>query len=89
MNLIVDYYMLDKVLDKIMEIIGIAKLGDSKILIDTDHELQDNITFRNVICVIKDDDKFYSQIFCCMVIAFDEKDMFKNNINLSKKFESY
>ena len=37
MNLIVDYYMLDKVLDKIMEIIGIAKLGDSKILIDTDH----------------------------------------------------
>ena len=89
MNLIVDYYMLDKVLDKIMEIIGIAKLGDSKILIDTDHELQDNITFGNVICVIKDDDKFYPQIFCCMVIAFDEKDMFKNNINLSKKFESY
>ena len=82
MNLIVDYYMLDKVLDKIMEIIGIAKLGDSKILIDTDHELQDNITFGNVICVIKDDDKFYPQIFCCMVIAFDEKDMFKNNINL-------
>ena len=89
MNLIVDYYMLHKVLDKIMEIIGIAKLGDSKILIDTDHELQDNITFRNVICIIKDDDKFYPQIFCCMVIAFDEKDMFKNNINLSKKFESY
>ena len=59
MNLIVDYYMLDKVLDKIMEIIGIAKLGDSKILIDTDHELQDNITFGNVIYVIKDDDKFY------------------------------
>ena len=82
MNLIVDYYMLDKVLDKIMEIIGIAKLGDSKILIDTDHELQDNITFGNVIYVIKDDDKFYPQIFCCMVIAFDEKDMFKNNINL-------
>ena len=85
MNLIVDYYMLDKVLDKIKEIIGIAKLGDSKILIDTDHELQDNITFRNVIlmiCIIKDDDKFYPQIFCCMVIAFDEKDMFKNNINL-------
>ena len=85
MNLIVDYYMLDKVLDKIKEIIGIAKLGDSKILIDTDHELQDNITFRNVILmirIIKDDDKFYPQIFCCMVIAFDEKDTFKNNINL-------
>ena len=79
--------MLDKVLDKIKEIIGIAKLGDTKILIDTDHELQDNITFRNVIlmiCFVKDDDKFYPQIFCCMVITFDKNDMLKK-ILISEK----
>ena len=79
--------MLDKVLDKIKEIIGIAKLGDTKILIDTDHELQDNITFRNVIlmiCFIKDDDKFYPQIFFCMVITFDKNDMLKK-ILISEK----
>ena len=78
--------MLDKVLDKIKEIIGIAKLGNTKILINTDHELQDNITFRNVIliCFVKDDDKFYPQIFCCMVITFDKNDMLKK-ILISEK----
>ena len=36
---IVDDYMLGRVLDKIKEIIGIAKFDDTKILIDTDDKL--------------------------------------------------
>ena len=37
--------MLDKLLDKIKEIIGIKKLYDTKILVKTDDKLQD-ITFK-------------------------------------------
>ena len=36
-----DDYMLDKVLDKIKEIIGIEKVDDTKILINTDDKLLD------------------------------------------------
>ena len=61
----VDDYLLDKVLDKIKEIIGIEKFDDTKILIDKDDELPDDITLKNVVilltCVIKDG-KFYPQI---------------------------
>ena len=57
--MIVHDYMLDKVLDKIIEVIGIEKFDDTKILIDTDDKLPDDITFKNVVilmtCVIKDD----------------------------------
>ena len=59
--------MLDKILDKIKETIDIEKFDDTKILTDTDDQLPDDITFENVVilmtCVIKDDGKFYPQLF--------------------------
>ena len=65
--MIVDGYMLNKTLDETEKIIGIRKFDDTKILIDMDDKLPDDITFKNVvisiICVIKDDGKFYPQIF--------------------------
>ena len=65
--LMVNDYMLNKVLDKIKETIDIVKFDDTKILIDTDDKLPDYITFKNVVIlityVIKDDAKFYTQIF--------------------------
>ena len=63
----VDDYLLDRVLDKIKKIIGIENFDDTKILIDTNDKLPNNITIKNVValmtCVIKDDGKFYPQIF--------------------------
>ena len=62
----IDHYVLAKVLDKIKKIIGIEHFDNNKILIDTNDELLDNITSKNVIlmaCVIKDDYKFYPQLF--------------------------
>ena len=63
----VDDYMLNKVLDKIKEIISIEKFHDTKILIDADDKLLDDITLKNVVilmtCVVIDDGKFYPQIF--------------------------
>ena len=60
-------YMLDKVLDKIKETIGIVKLVDTNILFDMDDKLPDYITLKNVVilitCIIKDDGTFYPQIF--------------------------
>ena len=57
-DLVIDDYMQDKVLDKIKEIIGIAKFYDTK-----DGKLPCDITLEIVVllktCVIKDDDKFY------------------------------
>ena len=41
----VDNYILDKVLDKSKEIIGIEKFDVSKILIDKYDKLPDDITF--------------------------------------------
>ena len=41
----VDDYMLEKVLDKIKEIIGIEKF-DTKILIDIEDKLPDDITLK-------------------------------------------
>ena len=64
--LILNDYMLDKVLDKIKEKVGIIKFDDATILIDTDYQLPDYVTLKNVLilitCVIKDDAKFYPQI---------------------------
>ena len=54
-------YTLVKVLGKIKGI-GIEKLDDTKILIDTDDKLPDDITFKNAF-IIKDCDKFYPQLF--------------------------
>ena len=58
-SLLVDDYMLDKVLDKIREIIGIEKF-DNKILIDTVYTLKNDINNNNVR---KGDGWFYPQIF--------------------------
>ena len=50
----IDNYVLDKVLDKTKELIAIEKFDDTKILIDTDDTLPEDI---------KDDDKFYPTLF--------------------------
>ena len=64
-----DDYTLDKVLDKFKKI-DIEKLDDIRILIDTDDKWPNDITLKNVIlmtclmiCIIKDGDKFYAQLF--------------------------
>ena len=44
--------MLDKVLDKIKETIGIIKFDVSKILIDTDEKLPEYITLSNVVMLM-------------------------------------
>ena len=44
--LMVDDYMLDKVLDKTKEIIGIKKCDDTKILTDADDKLPDDVTLK-------------------------------------------
>ena len=63
----VDNHILDKVSDKIKMIVAIEKFDDTKIFIETDDKLPDNVTLKNVVklitCVIKDNDKFYPQIF--------------------------
>ena len=62
--LVIDDYMLDNVLDKVKEIIGIEKFADIKVLIDKDDKMPDDGIFKNVVtCVIKDNDKFYLQLF--------------------------
>ena len=65
--LVVVNYMLDKLIDKIKEIIGIDQFDNTKILIDTDDKLPDGITFKNVVilmtCVIEEDSQFYPKIF--------------------------
>ena len=48
--LMIDDYMLHRVLSKIKKITSIEKFGDNKILIDTDDKLPNNITLKN--CVI-------------------------------------
>ena len=62
----VDDYTLDKVLEKIKRI-GLEKLGDIRILIDTDDKFPEDITIKKAVilmtCVIKHDDKLYSQLF--------------------------
>ena len=49
--------MINKALDKIIKIIGTKQFNDTKILIDTDDKLPDDITFKNaailMTCVIK------------------------------------
>ena len=59
--------MLDKIIDKIKETIGIVKFDGTRILIDTDDKLPDYITFKNVVilitCVIKSITKIYPQLF--------------------------
>ena len=65
--LMVNDYMLDKVLDKIKKIISIENFDYTKILIDTYDKLPNNITLKNVVvlmtCVVKDDGNLYPQVF--------------------------
>ena len=59
--------MLHKVLNKNKEKIGLEKFDDTKILIDMDDKLPDDVSLKNVVIlityVVRDDSKFYSQIF--------------------------
>ena len=59
----VDDCILDIKLRKIRKIIGIEKFDNTKILINTDDKLPDDITFKNVAIlitsVIKNDGKCY------------------------------
>ena len=71
----VDEYMLDKVLNKIKEIIGTEKFDDTKIQVETDGKLPDNITVKDevilVMCVAKDGEKFSFQFsFCKKLLAW-------------------
>ena len=59
--LMLDYYIVDKALDKTKEIIGIEKFDDTKILINTDNRLSDDITLKRG--AIKDGNKFYPKLF--------------------------
>ena len=63
----VDNYLLNKVLGRIKMTIGIEKFDDTKISNETDDKLPDDVTLKNVAiliaCVIKDDNKFYPQVF--------------------------
>ena len=63
----VDDYMLERVLDKITEIIGTEYFDNTKILIDTNDQLPQDITWKNVVilmtCIINNDGKFYHIYF--------------------------
>ena len=54
-------------LEKIKKIIAFKQFYDSKIMIDTDDKLPDNITLKNysilLKSVLKDDCKWYLQMF--------------------------
>ena len=63
-SLIIHDYMLNKVLNKIKEILDNEKFDSIKILIDRGDKLPDDITLKNVVMlityVIKDDGKFHT-----------------------------
>ena len=50
--MIVDDYTLDKVLDKIKMIISIEEFNDTKILVETDDKLSDDVTLKIVALLI-------------------------------------
>ena len=65
--LMVDNYVLYKVLDKLKETIGIEKLGNTEILIVIDDRLPEDIIFKNFVILItyilNGYGKFYPQLF--------------------------
>ena len=65
--LMVDNYVLYKVLDKLKETIGIEKLGNTEILIVIDDRLPEDIIFKNFVilitCILHGYGKFYPQLF--------------------------
>ena len=60
-------HMLDKVFDKIEELVGIEIFDDTKVLIGINDELPDDITLKDVVilmtCFIKYGDKFIQNYF--------------------------
>ena len=50
--MIVDDYTLDKVLDKIKMITSIEEFNDTKILVETDDKLPDDVTLKIVALLI-------------------------------------
>ena len=61
------WLQLDEVTVKIKEVIGIEKLDDTKILIDTVDILSNDIILKNVVilitCFTRDDGESYQEIF--------------------------
>ena len=66
-KLMVDDYIVDKVLDKTKMIIDVKKVDDTKIFIETDDKFPDDITLKYAMiltkCDIKNGNKFYPKIF--------------------------
>ena len=62
-----DDFILNRVLDKIKEIISIEMFHETTIMIVTGDKLTDDTPFKNAVilitCVIKDDGKCYPQMF--------------------------
>ena len=58
--------ILEKVLDRVKQIIGIEKYDNTKILLDTNDKFPEKITLKSVVvlktCVIRYDDKFFPQL---------------------------
>ena len=59
--------ILNKVLDKVKEVIDIEKFDHVKIVIDADDKIPTDITLKNfmilITCTIKNDGKFYLKVF--------------------------
>ena len=70
---IFDGYMLDKVLNRIKEIIRIEKLDKTKTLIDADDKLSQVITFKSFVILVtwvtKDGNKLYQQFFRKIIVC--------------------
>ena len=70
---IFDGYMLDKVLNRIKEIIRIEKLDKTRTLIDADDKLSQVITFKNFVILVtwvtKDGNKLYQQFFRKIIVC--------------------
>ena len=70
---IFDGYMLDKVLNRIKEIIRIEKLDKTKTLIDADDKLSQVITSKNFVILVtwvtKDGNKLYQQFFRKIIVC--------------------
>ena len=64
---LINNYVLERVLDKIVGTSKIEKFDDTRILVVIDNILSDNIPFKNVVIkmasVVKDGDAFYPQLF--------------------------
>ena len=58
--------MQDKVLNKVKETKDVEKFDYTRVVIDTDDKLPDDIILKNfailITCNMKDDDKFYPEI---------------------------